>query len=105
MSNTCDAGGEGLRHRAGPVARHRAAMRARDEICKPEALLAFLRVLQKRPFWKVTAAPGAIVTLPLVYRGSTRLTHHMVLFWSAMHEQAQSRVAQVRGALPCGRPL
>src|SRR5262249_51957183 len=44
------------------------------------------------------------VTLPPVYRGSTRLTHHMVWFWSARHGQAQSRVAQVREALPCGRP-
>ena len=44
-------------------------------------------------------------TLPLVYRGLTRLTHRTVLFWHAEHEQAQSQVAQVREALPCGRPL
>jgi hypothetical protein len=44
-------------------------------------------------------------TLPLVYRGLTRLTHRTVLFWHAGHEQAQSQVAQVREVLPCGRPL
>ena len=47
----------------------------------------------------------AAFTLPLVYRGSTRLTHRTVLFWHAGNEQAQSQVAQVREALPCGRPL
>ena len=43
--------------------------------------------------------------LGLAYRGSTRLTHRTVLFWNAGHEQAQSQVAQVREALPYGRPL
>jgi hypothetical protein len=78
----------------------RAARKLRKDFAKPLRIEEFAREIGMS-----VSGFHSPKALGLEYRGLTRLTHHKVLFWSARHEQAQFRVAPVREALPCDRPL